>query len=255
MPIGLAALAGASALAGGAQAVGSLVPSKFDKKNKEEIARLEALKQRGALGMSPEERAVMEQSQMNPIRSAAEALQSRGEAFQAATGQASGAQAVQQRRDTASVVGEGIQQAALATQQENIRARRAQEAELSQRQAAQEQRRTDKVKGFLGGLGQAAGAAGMMAGAVPEATRATGLFGARLKSPEALQAQMDQWGLEPQVQDYFNSIGPEQARKVFVEALSGGGGQDAAALRQLILQRELSPGRAFDVPDLAGVQA
>jgi hypothetical protein len=232
-------LLGTAAGAGVAQTIGGLIPSKFDKKNKAEIERLEAMKEGGRMGMTPAERQLMQQQQLNPVRSAAEAMQQRQEAFAAATGQASGAQVGEARRETQAAVGDAVQRAAQNIQQENIERRRAQEAELAQRQAVQEERRSAKVSGALGGIGQAAGAGAALAAAVPEVYNAQGAFGRRMQYQD-LNAALE--GLDPDTMAYMQSVGPRGSRQLLNAALSGSMDKHAVALREHLRRTAVEQG-------------
>ena len=235
LPLALAALAGASALTSGAQAIGNLLPSKYDRDNKLELAKLESLKARGKLGLSPEEQAAASAQQLQPVRGAAEALQARNESLAASTGMSSGADLARLRRQSESTIAQASQAAAQNVQAEDRRAAAAQRAEIEQRKAVAEQRRQDRVQGALSNLAQAASAAGTFAGTVPEALRASNIAGGKIASGDAFFEQMQQFGVPQESMDFFNQLGPEQSRRLFLEAMRGSNDPYAVALRETIL--------------------
>lgn len=239
MPLPLAAAAlGTTAALGGAQALGSLVPSRFDRENKAAIEELERRKKAGRLGLRPEERQAMVEQQLSPVRSATELLQNQAEATQAAGGLASGALGSSIRKEAFGAVGEAAQRAAQNVQGASIAERRAEEAELEQRRAVQEGRRRDRATGAISGLSQAAMAAGRLAGSPPETFSVAGLFGGRMPSEATMEDAFERYQIPEQTRQAFRDMGPEQVRLVMDDLFSGNMTPEAEAMGRLILENE-----------------
>jgi len=235
LPLGLLAAGGISAGIGAAQAITGGRKSEFDKRNEERLDEIARLQAQGRLGLSSQEKAVREQQLVDPVRQQAEQAQSRNEAVQAASGSLTGGDLSRLRTETQRSIGEGAQGAALAISQEDTAKKQSQLAERAQLEATQEQRRLDRRASVFGGLSQAAGAAGQIAGAVPEVLRAAGLAGAPISDTLAFKTKLNDMGVPPDLQAEVLRIPPNRLTRVLNNALQGNiqGPEEVAMLKIL----------------------
>jgi len=201
LPLGIAASLGLTGALGLAQGVANALPTQTDKANKKRLEELTRLKQAGQLGLGGREEQLLSARLTQPVQQAAQQAQSRTEALQAASGGTSGADLSRLRTEQARTLSAGAQVAGAQVEAANLAAKRAQENEIEQRRAAVSQRKKDAINSIFGGATQAAGAAGAIAGSVPETLRSTGVAGAAIRDFSGLESQLRAANLpEEQVQ-------------------------------------------------------
>jgi hypothetical protein len=212
------------AIAGGAglaQGISGAIPTKYDKANKERLARLQALQARGNLGLVGSERELRERQLLDPVRAAAGQTRSQAEAAMAMAG-GSGAALQQLRREQTQAIGGAAQQAASQLAAESQAKEAAQRAEMEQRGAVREERRAQRVSSLMGGIGQAAGAAGALAGTTPEFFRAAGVAGAPIASTAALETELVNAGVPDAARSYILSLDPNKLTRILNDTLNQG---------------------------------
>lgn len=244
IPLGLLIAGGA----GAAQAISPLVKTKAEKRNEQELERLLDLQARGQLGLSAKEQQLRQQQYVSPVKSAAMQAQERAEAVAAGAGQASAADLSRLRTETTREIAEGAQQAQMRMLEEDVQRQAQQRAEIEQRMAAEEARGLERRRGVLEGVGQIAGAAGALAGQVPETMRMYGEFGAPLRDPQALKDFMEAEGYSPDTIEAISAIKPGRFKRVMVDAMQGNPEMQQSILRQI----EANPKQFSDRYGLAG---
>lgn len=185
--LGTAAISGAAGLG---QGISGLFKTRLEKEQEEDLEDLIRREEGGGLGLSPEERRQRERQLLGPVRAAATAAQSRNEALLASRQGLSGADLARVRGETQRAVGEGTIAAQERILSEDVQRESAEMAEIRQIQATLQARRDARRQQFLGGLGQAAGAAGQILGASPEFFRAADVAGAPIADPNALDVEL-----------------------------------------------------------------
>ena len=219
MPIaaGLLAAQALSAGAGAAQAIAGSRKSKFDKRNDQELNRLLGLKERDQLGLSGAERSIAERGLLDPVRSASAATRRQSEAALSGSG-ASGAELSRLRQEQTGAIAQAGERAALALDQADQRKEAAQRQELAQREQIAESRRQERQASLFAGLGQAAGAAGQLAGGVPEVLRAAGLAGAPISDTSGLQDALASAGVTGESAQLIMRMNPRQLTRAMSDA-------------------------------------
>lgn len=152
--------AGIGALGAGLQLATQAIPTAQDRRNRERLMELQRLEQSGGLGLSGEERAMMEQALMGPVRTMAAEERARGEAAEASMGGTSAADLSRRRREAAQRVDVAGQRAGLAIGQAELQRAKEQLDELEQRTAYKAERQKgmlQTVAQTIGGLGPSAG--------------------------------------------------------------------------------------------------
>jgi hypothetical protein len=206
--------AGASALGGG---VAALSGRKAAKAREARVAELKGQIAGDEFGLSAQEKGLAQRELLDPIRALATQRQSQQEATAAASGMVSGADLSRLRQET----GRGLAEAAtdagerIARLDVETAAREEQAArsELAAQQAAQEQRRADILRGFLGPLAPAATVAGAMAGGPPE------MRAGSILDEDALFTQLEASdALSPAQKARLGSLSPAQ-RNLFARNL------------------------------------
>lgn len=240
IPIGLLAAGGLAAGTGLAQAIQGGRKTEFDKENEALLDELTGLRKQGALGLTEQERQLSTRSQLDPVRALASAAQSQQAAIQAASGNTSGASLAALREQQQRQVGGAAQQAALNVEAADLEARRAQEAEIAQRQAVAEQRRQDRVNNIFSGISQAAGAAGAVAGAIPEVGRIAGIAGAPIRDTGVLEQRLSELGAGPAATQAILRIPPDRLTTVLDNIVQGNleGDLERSLLAALDLDRQ-----------------
>lgn len=176
-PSMLAALGGTGAL-GIAQGIASAVADQgYQKRNKEQLNALLAREKAGTLGLTGQQRGILDQSLNAPVAAAAAQARSRAEQIQASSGDGSGADLSRLRVEQGRTQAAGAQQAALQIAQADDAAQQMQKSEIEQREALKGSLRRDDYNSIFSGLQQAAAAGGQLAG-VPK-----GMAGAGSESP------------------------------------------------------------------------
>lgn len=173
MPPLLIAMAIAAALSAGAGAIESTANNKVQKKNKEEIGNLEALKKAGGFGLNPVEERQMQEELLSPVQQAAAEGRARAEQLAASAQNASGADLSRLRTEQQRVVGEGGQRAVTQVRAADIAKAAAQKQELEGRYQAQAGMKEDDLRAILGGLAKGAQGAGSAAALPPIAAAPT----------------------------------------------------------------------------------
>ena len=247
------AAAGTAGL-GIAQAAQGVKASKRSRElNEEQLEELLALRKSGQLGLSGQQQRLAEQRLLTPLRTTAGESRQRLEAQAAATGNVAAGDIARQRRDADIALGRGSQAAATQIAAEDLAAKQVQEQELEQRIALEEAQKRDIVNQIFGAGAQAAGAAGAVAGGVPEVLRATAPFGGAGSGGEIVDT-----GKLARNLDAIEGMNPEMKAKLLEVAeqdpsalpallhalgLQGGGGQSFA---------EVPPAPTLDVSAFVG---
>ena len=168
---------------GAAQAIGAVVPTKYDKANKQAIRDLEAKKAKGQLGLTDEERQRRSRDLLAPVRAATTQVGQQQARALAASGQGlGGADLSAIRNDAGRTIGGAGMQAQAAIGQQDEQKKAGQIEELNQRQAFQASRKSERTGAAFQGIATSANAVGQLAGAAPGTTTISGAFGTRLKS-------------------------------------------------------------------------
>jgi hypothetical protein len=209
-PIGTAIGAGITGAAGLAQAISGATKTEADKQREERLRRLAALVEQNQLGLTGPQRQLAERQLLDPIRRGAQQSQTRAEQIAAASGAPSGAALSRLRTESARQIQEGAQTAAARIQAADIAREQAQLAEQAQLQAVQEARQRERRGAIFGGISQAAGAAGAVAGSVPELLRVSDIAGAPIRDVAGFQAALDRQGIPPAAQEIFLAMNPAQ---------------------------------------------
>jgi hypothetical protein len=206
--------AGAGVLGG---SVAALSGRDAARQRKTRISELSGQIARDDFGLSSQEKGLAQRELLDPIRALATQRQSQQEATAAASGMVSGADLSRLRQET----GRGLAEAAtdagerIARLDVETAAREEQAArsELAAQQAAQEQRRADILRGFLGPLAPAAAMAGAMAGGPPE------MRAGSILDEDALFTQLEASdALSPRAKAYLGGLSPTQ-RNLFARNL------------------------------------
>lgn len=191
--------------------------------NEEQLNELLALRKSGQLGLSGQQQRLAEQRLLTPLRTTAGESRQRLEAQAAATGNVAAGDIARQRRDADIALGRGSQAAATQIAAEDLAQRQAQEEEIEQRIAFDEAQKRDIVNQIFGAGAQAAGAAGAVAGGVPEVLRATAPFGGAGKGPEILNTA--------KLQADLSALGVSEAG---IEAILAAEAKDPGSITELI---------------------
>lgn len=157
---------GVPAVIGAAEMITPWIDNPMDIYSKERVAELEQLKEKGELGLTPEEQTMMIESTMSPVRALAREQRLREESSRAA-GMGAGQSVAQQQaiRDSmnkaiagaAKEAGMSIKAADMAKADQQIR-------ELQSQYAYQGQRKQDRINATLQGLAGIGSAIGAMTG-------------------------------------------------------------------------------------------
>lgn len=176
-------LAANAGIAAGLQALqfgASFIDTPQDKRNEEQLAKLERLEEEGRLGLSGSERDQLNRELMDPVRALAGESRQRSEALQAASGNSQSAGALvragrEERRD----VQEAAQKAGVAIGRANLEKAAAQLDELesrvayeSNREAQRIQQGTAIIEGMAPLVGKAAAGQAQVRKATPDEIRA-----------------------------------------------------------------------------------
>lgn len=166
MPLPLLALGAAAAGAAGlGQAIyGAVAPNPAARRNREQLDRLLELERKGQLGLSGTEQRLLYQQQADPVRNYAAQQRANYERVAAASGDQSGAELARLRQEQGRMVGRASQDAALNTAAANEARRQQQLREIDQRTAARTAYGQQRASTVFGGLAQAGGALGQLAG-------------------------------------------------------------------------------------------
>ena len=195
-----AALGLASAGAGAAQTIAANKAGKRAREaNQDALDDLLKRRDAGALGLTPNQRRLQEQTLMTPVRTTAGEQRQRMEAAAAAAGGRSAGDIARIGDRQQEIVARGGQAAASQILQNQIAARQAQEHEIEARYDAEKQMQLEKTGRTFGALEQGASALGALAGAVPEALRAAGPMGGAAGVPadqDALAANLKAAGID-----------------------------------------------------------
>ncbi len=232
-PVTLALLAGTGAV-GGAQALGSMFKTPQEKHNEEELRKLQQRQERGRLGLTGRERRVAQQSLLDPVREALSGQQNRNEALAAATGQSSGAQMARLREESQRAMAGATQRAAGQVTAADLAKQQAEEQEIEARVDAIQQARTARRNQMFKGLSGVAGAVGGIAGAPPEALRATGLFGSAIRDTDALRQKLADAGVAPEDVEAVIGLGPRRLTTLLRNLDEGRIGPEEAELAALL---------------------
>jgi hypothetical protein len=217
IPAALAAAGAISSAIGAGQAISGSRRSKFDKRNEAELDELLGLQDRDQLGLTGSERSIAERSLLDPVRQASAETRRRAEAAIPGSG-ASGADLARLRTEQTGAIAGAGERAALALDQADQRKTAAQRQEIAQREAIAETRRQERQASLFGGVAQAAGAAGQVAGAVPEALRAAGLAGAPIADQSGLIDKLDELGVGPEGQAIIKRMNPRKLTRALADA-------------------------------------
>lgn len=177
--LGLGGLAGAAGLAGSVAA--STTNNELQRSNRAELERLKRLQAAGQLGLDPVQQQRLQAELHNPVQRAAAEGRMAAEQQLASMGRASAGDLSRVRTEQARLNAAGARDAAMAARQANAQKKKAQIAEIQDREAAKAQFRKDDVSTILGGIRGGAGAAGAIAGAGPEALSNVSLAAGGLK--------------------------------------------------------------------------
>lgn len=165
-------LGGGSAILGPIQGiVGSLANNPQQKRNREQLDELLTREKAGTLGLTGDQRQVLDQQLNAPVAAAAQQARSRAEAIQAAAGSgASGADLSRLRTEQSRTQALGAQNAAAQIGAADLAAQQQQKNEIEQRTALKSALRADDYNQIFAGLAQGAETAGSVAG-VPGMTK------------------------------------------------------------------------------------
>lgn len=169
------AMLGAAGVGLGQAAYNAFAPNSAARANRDALRLLQERESQGALGLTAGEQRSLYSQLYDPARGYADQARQGYERVAAASGDQSGAQLAQLRREAGQRTGEAAGAAALGVSMADERARQRQQDEIRQRLAAQQAYRQDRASAVFSGLGQAAGAAGALAGSPPEVTRSMNL--------------------------------------------------------------------------------
>jgi hypothetical protein len=145
------------ALSGGLQVAQSLldfVPTAQDRRNKQEIAKLEQMEERGTLGLSGQERSQLERDLLNPTRALAHESRQREEELAAASGGRDVGSLVRANREERRRVDAATQQAGSAISRANLEKADAQLRELEQRYAYKSERAGQRLDSAQRGIAE-----------------------------------------------------------------------------------------------------
>jgi hypothetical protein len=154
------AIMGAAGLAQGIYT--AVRPNPAETYNREELARLRRLRAQGNLGLTGTQQRVMMAQQQDPVSTYAMQQRQQYERIAAATGDQSGSQLAQMRREQGRSIGAAQQNAALATASASEAERQRQLLEMQQRTNAQAAYQAERWAALTGGLGQGGAALGAM---------------------------------------------------------------------------------------------
>lgn len=178
----LIAGAGTAAASGIGQILGGRKQAKY---NKERLDELLARRERGDLGLSGEQEALLSRQLNDPAKAAAQQQQQRSELMEVATGGgASGADLSRLRTERARTVTGAAQNAALQIAGADEAARRQQEAEIEARFGARTARNQQNLAAITNAAAQTAGAVGQISGSTPGAATGSTLWGSMFGSDE-----------------------------------------------------------------------
>jgi hypothetical protein len=255
IPLGIAA---AGALTGGvglAQGIAGAVKTKADKANEKRLRELEELKENSLLGLTGTDWRVQERSLLAPVRSAAGETRARAEQIGAGRDMTGADLSRLRTEQTTAIAGAG-ERAALTLEQKNLLKIAAQEQEIRSREARMGERADQRKASVFEGLSDAAGAAGAVAGATPEALRAAGLAGASIYDTKALSDGLEARGITGEAKEIILGINPDRLPKAMFNVENGVvGGKPEAALRAAfaLMDEELAGDITFAPADPANI--
>jgi hypothetical protein len=231
---------GAAGLAaGGAQAISGAFKSPYEKQQEEDLRKMKEQQARGMRGTSEAERSRMHMRETAPAVKQMENARKRQEALAAATGQTSSAQMQQLNQAQQVGTGQVMQESAIQQRQADEQKRAQQEAREQQTAAAIEAARKDRRKAVLSGIGQMVGAAGMIAGSVPEATRAADVAGAPIRDPDALVEYLRSQGISEEAVQKLAKMDPNVMTRALDQAAKGDLASEEAAMMDAILREDM----------------
>ena len=175
--------------------VEKLLPSEFERKQKERLRELERKEELGLLGLTEQERSALEGRFEGKVRSASELAAAERQRLLAGGGQAITGQALEQ-----AVAGQEVQERELlgiqqAVEEQDLARKVAQEEELRALEAADEQRRKEKVAAIA-----SVASAGLEAGIGAHQM-------SKIVSPDNINAFSSMYNIQPaEAQSYLQMI-------------------------------------------------
>lgn len=244
-----AALLAAQAIAAGvgvAQGVAGARKTPLEKANEERLARLAELERQNLRGLDPAQKTLREQQLLGGARAEAARVRRQNEARMAGSGGMSGADLSRLRQEEMRALGSISQAAATQIGLEDLQKKQEQEAEERQLEWAVQQGRDRRRQSVFGAVGQAATAAGALAGGVPEVQRIAGVAGAPVRDARQLQRAMSRRGVPESAQRRVFAIGPENITRVLNNLHLGRIGPDELLLQEAIHEAGLAQGLGLD---------
>ena len=175
---------------------------KLQLRNDRKLRKLVEMERNGNLGLTGNQKQLLDQRLMAPVATAAAQQRSRGEQMLASAGGlggASGGDLSRMRQEQATTTSQAQQQAALEIADRDEARKLQQKNEEEQRAAMRASMKMDDWNALFGTASQAMGTVGAMAGATPGTFGMAGLFGEKLtpediamlkKLPAATRAKM-----------------------------------------------------------------
>ena len=200
-PITLAILAGTAGQA--ISQAGKLWPSEFDRKQKEREAELSRREELGTLGLTDQERAALEGQFQGKAQAVSERADAERARLLAGSGGATTGQALEQATIAQGLQQEQLTQIQQAIEEQDIAEKARETDELRALEAANEQRRKEKVDAIasIAGAGLEAGLGAFSANKLMTPENVTGFSEMMGISPDAARAYLQMNSMNPNLAD------------------------------------------------------